>query len=190
MIDQRKTDWFRELDRHEERLFRICWALLRDRDLALEAVQETYVAFLSNVSKYDPQRPLEPWLNGMARNKAISMLRRRQVRTSNTIPLGAERDLAEEAVDAEPSPEENVIRSELENLLSECCLPSLTEAQEEALRLDYYHRLSRREISARMGLTEDSVGGHLKRGKESLRAHILNEHPEFVDSVDWSEFNE
>lgn len=191
------TDWYRELPQHEERLFWICWGILRNTEMARDAVQQTYAAFLNNEakcdsksSKYDSQRPLESWLITIAKRKALDMWRESRVQTRKTVSLAADQDLAEEAVDTELGPEDNAIRTELEDLLNKCCLPGLTDAQREALRLCYHEDLSRSQIAARMGKTESAVGGLLRDGKKRLLAHFQADHPEFVRLVDWSEFNE
>lgn len=190
MCDQPQLDWFQQVQQHAPMLFATCWRILKDAQLAEDAVQETYLAAMVHQAEYDPHRPLSTWLLTIAHRTATSLQRKRRVRTRDIVSLPEDHDLAEEAIDAELGPKENAIRTELEDLLNKCCLPGLTNAQREALRLCYHEDLSRSQIAARMGKTENAVGGLLRDGKKRLLAHFQADHPEFVCLFDWSEFNE
>lgn len=66
------------LDQHGDYLYRFALARLRDGDLAEEAVQETFVSALKNVSQYSGRGSEQAWLLGILKNKIIDQYRRRR----------------------------------------------------------------------------------------------------------------
>ena len=190
MNHQAQLEWLQQLQQHASMLFSICSRYLQDAHLTEDAVQLVYQTAMEQKTKYDPQRPLDAWLHTIARNTAISIRRKRRGRTRNIVSLPDDWDLAEEAVDAERGPVENALQTDfdamLSSLMDKCCLPSLSDSQEEALRLKFYEDFKIKDIAAKMGKTESAVGGYLKHGIRRLRAHFQADHTEFVRSIDWS----
>jgi RNA polymerase sigma-70 factor (ECF subfamily) len=65
---------------HRRRVFGFALAMCGSRELADEATQETFLAFLRQANRYDPSRgPVEAWLLGVARNKVLRLLEREPV---------------------------------------------------------------------------------------------------------------
>ena len=83
------------VDRFHGLVFGLCLRMMRHRQDAEDVVQETFVRALSAIGGFDPDRPLRPWLLGIAANRCRTALGRRSKR-----PLIAES--AEEAVDHRP----------------------------------------------------------------------------------------
>ena len=59
------------MERHHRRLYRIALGYLRDPDLALDAVQETFVKAFQNASRWDARAEVAPWLVRIAVNQSI-----------------------------------------------------------------------------------------------------------------------
>ena len=57
-------------------VFTVAMAILRDRDLAADATQQTFVNAWRNAASFDPDRDFAPWIYAIARHAAIDMLRR------------------------------------------------------------------------------------------------------------------
>lgn len=64
--------------RHEREVFRFLFRLTGDRDLAEDALQETFVLVQRGLHRYDPDRPFRPWLLSVARNAGLNALRARR----------------------------------------------------------------------------------------------------------------
>ncbi|HHU77011.1 MAG TPA: RNA polymerase sigma factor [Firmicutes bacterium] len=58
------------LARHEHYLFKLCYGLTRDRDEALDIMQETYI--FRNIHRFDENRPFLPWLRKIAINSCLN----------------------------------------------------------------------------------------------------------------------
>ncbi len=83
------------LDRYHGVVFGLCFRMLKHRQDAEDIVQETFVRALGGIAGFDQDRPLRPWLLGIAANRCRTSLGRRSRR-----PVLAE--TAEETVDHRP----------------------------------------------------------------------------------------
>src|SRR5581483_12270211 len=73
---------FRELVRRYERpVFSIIYRMVRDREVAEDLAQDTFVKVLNHIDRYRPEFKLSSWLFKIANNVAIDHLRRRQLET-------------------------------------------------------------------------------------------------------------
>jgi RNA polymerase sigma factor (sigma-70 family) len=68
---------FRELyDRFADRVFRYALTLVRNRHLAEEVAQEAMIAVWKNASRFEGRSKVSTWIFGVARNKALDLMRR------------------------------------------------------------------------------------------------------------------
>src|SRR5262249_57220548 len=69
---------FDELVRHFHRpVHRFCWRLVRSAD-AEDLAQDTFVRAFVHFERFDPERPVLPWLIAIARRLCLDLLRRRK----------------------------------------------------------------------------------------------------------------
>jgi RNA polymerase sigma-70 factor (ECF subfamily) len=80
------TTAFEELMRaHEDRVFSVCLRMLREREAALDAVQETFVTVFRKVDRFKGDAAFGTWLYRVAMNTCYDQLRRRK--RHDTVPL-------------------------------------------------------------------------------------------------------
>jgi RNA polymerase sigma-70 factor (ECF subfamily) len=73
---------YRELIRRYERpLFSLVFRMVRDRELAEDLAQETFVKALNALDSYRPEFKFSSWIFKIANNAAIDHLRRRELDT-------------------------------------------------------------------------------------------------------------
>src|SRR5438094_8491381 len=73
---------FRELVRRYERpLFSLLYRMVRDRALAEDLAQETFIKVLNGIKSYNPQFKFSSWIFKIANNAAIDHLRKRDLDT-------------------------------------------------------------------------------------------------------------
>jgi RNA polymerase sigma-70 factor, ECF subfamily len=73
---------YRELVRRYERpLFSLLYRMVRDRELAEDLAQETFVKALNAIESYRPEYKFSSWIFKIANNAAIDHLRRRELDT-------------------------------------------------------------------------------------------------------------
>lgn len=78
---------FDELVRaHEDRVFGICLRIMRDRDAALDAVQETFITVFRKSDRYQAKAAFSTWLYRVAVNTCYDQLRKKKRRRTEPFP--------------------------------------------------------------------------------------------------------
>jgi RNA polymerase sigma-70 factor (ECF subfamily) len=80
---------------HEDRVFAICLRLLRDREAALDATQETFITVFRKVDRFAGHSAFSTWLYRVAVNTCYDQARRSGLRATEPLPEG--RDPADAA---------------------------------------------------------------------------------------------
>ena len=132
------------------------------RDDAEDVLQRVFYEVWRNRDRYDPTRSLEAWVLGIARKRAIDLLRRRH---ANVVPIDELRDIAGD--DGRELAERYARASEVRGALER-----LPREQREALTLAYFGDLTQTEISDRLGVPLGTVKARTFRGLRRL-ADIL-----------------
>src|SRR6476646_717978 len=82
LAQQGRDSAFRELIRRYERpVFSLIYRMVRDRELAEDLAQDTFIKVLNHIDRYRPEFKLSSWLFKIANNVAIDHLRKRQLDT-------------------------------------------------------------------------------------------------------------
>lgn len=155
------------LERHQQRLFSYIYQLVRDRDLADDLFQETFVKAITTIkqNRYNDQGKFSAWLMRIARNITIDYFRAEkneiQISTDDTeYDILNRRELSEETI------EDMMIDIQIEEDLR-VLVDELPDVQREVLTMRFYRDLSFKEIA---DLTDVSINTALGR----MRYAILN----------------
>lgn len=136
-------------------LLRMCCVLLRDRALAEDAVQETFLKAYRGLPKFRGDCSEKTWLICIAVYICKTMMRRswfkitRQSVSWETLPLPA------------PNADEEAIELTQEVM-------KLPPKQREVILLYYYHGLTGKEIAKALGISGAAVSKRLKQAKNQL----------------------
>jgi RNA polymerase sigma-70 factor, ECF subfamily len=143
------------------KLFGVALRILRRRELAEEALQESFVAVWQRAGDYDPARGSAIGrLVTIVRHSAIDQLRRGAARPdSGSMP--------EEALLRLAAPGRADSRAELRAL--QRCLDELDQEPRRAVLLAYCYGLTREELAARLGVPVGTVKSWLRRSLERLQ---------------------
>jgi RNA polymerase sigma-70 factor (ECF subfamily) len=141
------------LDRHEQHVFRMALAMLRDRGRAEEVTQDVFLKLWKALPAYDGRAQPSTWLYAIARNTCVSALRAESYR--RTVGLD---DVSEPAVDPVPDP---FVRE---------LLARLPDDQRHAILLFYWQDKSITEVAALLGVPEGTVKSLLYRARRTLGA--------------------
>jgi len=103
---------FNELmEAHEDRVFAICLRMLRDRESALDATQDTFLTVFRKVDRYKATAAFSTWLYRVTVNTCYDHLRKQKRKRADRLP--ETHDIADpssqdefEAVDVRPQIEE------------------------------------------------------------------------------------
>ncbi len=71
---------------HEDRVFAICMGVIRSRDLALEATQETFITLFRKLDRFDGKSAFSTWLYRVTTNTCYDVLRRAKRHLAEPLP--------------------------------------------------------------------------------------------------------
>lgn len=175
LAQQGRDTAFRELIRRYERpVFSLIFRMVRDRELAEDLAQDTFVKVLNHIDRYRPEFKLSSWLFKIANNVAIDHLRRRRL---NTISMsGSPYAASSEAIEATSFE----VAAKQETALEEMASRELGSAIEQAigkLRPEYRSCIMLRhvegrsyeEIAATLDLPLGTVKTYIHRARNELK---------------------
>jgi RNA polymerase sigma-70 factor (ECF subfamily) len=136
--------------RHNVRVFRFLVRMVGDAGLAEDLMSETFIEVWRKAYQFEGRSQVLTWMLGIARNKALSSLRRR--RHSLEVD-GTMMELIEDPVD---NPEVIMQRRDRGSILRDC-LRQLSPAHREIIDLVYYHGRSIEEVSQIVGVPQNTV---------------------------------
>lgn len=136
--------------------------MLRRRDLAEDAVQDSLVLIWRKAGQFDASRgSARGWIYTILRNRCLTMIRQESW------------EIATEGETLERTRDEDVVEEAFERLASTSdlrrCLGGLEKAKRSAVLLSYVLGYSHGEISGRMQAPLGSVKAWLRRGLNQLR---------------------
>lgn len=163
LVAEDDTDALRVLyERYGSIVFGMAQRLLGDRQQAEECTQDVFVALWRNAAKYEPGRAqVSTWLIGVAKYRAIDLLRRRAARPADPyaeIWQGSESPDSAELVAA---------GDQAQRVAS--AVAQLPPPQREALILAYFDGLSHSEIAERLSLPLGTIKGRIRAALDRLR---------------------
>lgn len=140
-----------------KRIFSVCLTIVRDRDEAADAVQETYVRLWERRSDLDKLDSIEAYALTIAKRICIGKLRSREtvIETENN-------------ADTEPF-EYNLFEQADELRLVRSLLKQLPENQRKVVELSAYGDCSNDEIAELTGETPGNVRQLLSHGRRKLK---------------------
>jgi RNA polymerase sigma-70 factor (ECF subfamily) len=166
---------YRELLRRYERpVFSLVYRMVRDRELAEDLTQDTFVKVLSHIDKYRSEFKFSSWLFKIANNVAIDHLRRRQLDTVSIegSPHATTPDLAEatsfELVTQTESPLQELEARELGSEI-ERAIGRLRPEYRACILLRHVEDRSYEEIAATLDLPLGTVKTYIHRARHELR---------------------
>jgi len=148
--------------RHQGRLYRVAYRLLRDPQEAEDVLQEVFLKVLEHAHRFEPHASVRAWLHRITANHCLNLLRRRHPQQS------LDQDDAPVPAAAGATPLEALEERDLSRRLEQL-LDTLPENQRRALVLKRFAGLSYQEIGEEMGLTPQAVDGLLKRARQFLK---------------------
>jgi RNA polymerase sigma-70 factor, ECF subfamily len=147
------TDWSAAFAQHSEAVYHLALVVLRDSEEARDVMQTTFERAWRHRERYDAERPLRNWLLAIAGHEAISVVRRRRLRSFLTLQ------------DEHPAPQPpgDV------NLLLWQAIGSLPAAHRAVVGLFYLHGFSIEEIGGMLDIPVGTVGSRLHTARRRLR---------------------
>jgi RNA polymerase sigma factor (sigma-70 family) len=149
------------IERFQGLIFGLCFRMMGHRQDAEDVMQETFVRALRGISGFDIDRPVRPWLLGIAANRCRTALVRRARRPGLT-------DSAEDRVDHRPGlADPDDLAGELERALDQ-----IRPEYRTVFALFHEQNLAYEEIAKVVGRPIGTVKTWLHRARAELAEHL------------------
>lgn len=169
----------RLVDRHQDRLMRVCQGFLHDPEEARDAVQEILVKAFRKAGSYKPRGKVYTWLYRIAVNHCLNKLRRRKIVSFFSLASGSDQGtvdgLALDPADESPGPGERLATRE-RWARTRRALVALPEGQRTAVILTKLEGLSQKQVAEVLRISEGAVESRLFRAMRKLET-VLEEDP-------------
>ncbi len=141
---------------HWPRAFRAAFLVTHDSGAAEDIAQESFLAAIRALDRFDRRRPFGPWLHRIVVNRAIDWTRGRRLRS--------EVELSESLPAAEPatSPGADLMAS----------LAQLSPEHRAVVVMRYLLELTPGEIADALDLPRGTVNSRLRRGLDALAEEL------------------
>jgi RNA polymerase sigma-70 factor (ECF subfamily) len=178
------------IDQHGPAMLRVAQLHVRDREVAKEVVQETWIAVLQGIDRFEGRSSLRTWLFGILSNKAKT----RGVREGRGVPfsalVAADASIGSASVDpdrflgfddsqwpyhwAVPPrtwPEERLLAEESTEMIGNA-IAELPETQQEVIRLRDVAGWSSREVVESLEISDANQRVLLHRARSRVRGAL------------------
>jgi RNA polymerase sigma factor (sigma-70 family) len=158
---------------HQQAVFRLAYLFLGDADDAEDIAQETFLRGWDHLKRFDPTRPLRPWLLRIAAN-----LSRNRRRSAGRYLAALTRAFREQLKETLPD-EKSVQNTEADHLWK--AVQHLDHPDQQIIYLRYFLDLSVAETAETLQVAEGTVKSRLSRALEKLRNIIDRDFPVLVE---------
>ena len=135
----------------------VAYAVLMDRHLAEDAVQETFAYVCRNLLKLRKPEKVGAWLRVICRNIAIDMLKqqrkKKELSQSEAVWISKETD---------------EIDGHIQQALSQ-----LPVSLREVVLMRYFDEMSYQQMGNVLGLSEQAINGRLRRAKKKIEKYLI-----------------
>ena len=147
--------------------FRLAMQLLGRPEEAKDVAQDAMLRFFTSLDRFQPERPVLPWLFRIVHNRVRDLQRQRMRRRVDSLDSYLE-DTGREPVSVRPGPEQRTARRQLQRRIWQA-LGSLSPKHREILILRDYQDLAYAEIASVLGIPKGTVMSRLHAARRSLR---------------------
>ena len=165
---------FKELvDRHQTSVFHVVFRLVRDRELANDLVQETFMKAFSSLKTYRSEYRFSTWLYKIAANSSIDHLRKKRIKAlSLDSPIKTnDGEIGFEVADYSHHPEREMVRREQAVSIDEA-ISSLPKKYRQVIVARHREEKSYEEIAAELNVPVGTVKARIFRARELLKKRL------------------
>jgi RNA polymerase sigma-70 factor, ECF subfamily len=149
------------------KLFAVSLRIVRERPLAEEALQDSFVNIWRRSSDYAAAKsaPLT-WMTAIVRNRSLDIVRRTREEPD------VDGELATNLVDDSAAPARDAEAREQSHTIQRC-LEELDAEQRQTIALAFFHGLTHSELASHMRKPLGTVKTHVRRGLAKLRDCLM-----------------
>ena len=159
--------------RYQNQVYGFLFTMLKTQHDAEDALQETYFSALRVLKNYTEQNQFKPWIFRIARNQAITIIRRRKRVTVQETPYNVP---GTDETDNQPQPGEMMARQEQIDAFR-AAMDQLPEQEREVVALRVQSEMPFKEIALIMDCSINTVLGRMHNAKQRLKQLMMEEQP-------------
>lgn len=162
--------WEALMGNHQEAVFRLAYLLLADADEAQDVAQEAFIRAFGALGRFDPSRPLRPWLLRITANLA-----RNRLRSAGRYWAALQRSFWERPEPARTVEEKSLQHLEVQQLWQ--AVRRLNPADQQIIYLRFFLELPEAEMATALEVAPGTVKSRLHRALNRLRPIVEREFP-------------
>ena len=152
-------------DATSAKLFGLSLRILNRRDLAEEALQESFINIWHHAQNYRPEKAaVMTWMSAIVRNKCFDLLRAMPKES----PLIDDESMDDWASSDFGPLEKATQLSETKALLD--CMSALAPLQRQAIALSYFHGMAHEQLAEHLVQPLGTIKTWIRRGLQSLKS--------------------
>jgi|TARA_R110000737_G_scaffold347664_1_gene379695 RNA polymerase sigma factor (sigma-70 family) len=157
------------VEEHADYLFQFAMSKIRNRDLALDFVQETMLVSLEKIEQFEGRSSLRTWMTTILNRKIIDYWRKEK-RTQGTVDISDNENstFTANANFIPKDPHQLSEEAEKRSIL-EICIDKLPDNWREIVHAKYYDEKNGEEISKEFRITSSNFWVIIHRAKAQLR---------------------
>jgi RNA polymerase sigma-70 factor, ECF subfamily len=157
--------------RHNQRLYRVARAILRNDGEAEDVMQDAYVRAYEHLDQFSGRAKFSTWLTRIAVHEALARQRRGNRYQELEPTSEREGDPMDRFASLAPDPEQQASNSEIRTLLEEA-VETLPDAYRTIFMLRDVEDMSTSDAAEVLEITEDNVKVRLHRARALLRKSL------------------
>lgn len=156
------------IERHKEKVYTSIYLLVKDRYLAEDLFQDTFIKVIDtvNAGRYTEEGKFLPWVMRIARNLCVDHFRK--IKRSPSIKTSDEHDIFEMINFYEPGADEKIVQRESHARVCKM-LDMLPDDQKEVIIMRHYADMSFKEIAKLTDCSINTALGRMRYGLINLR---------------------
>jgi RNA polymerase sigma factor (sigma-70 family) len=158
-------------EEHSSFVFCTAYFLTRSKTLADDITQETFIKIIKNMSKYDVNKPLKPWIYKITINTTRNMLRKNKWLNFVGITPDTEDKETIEQVVLQTEKEKELIQE----------IDQLSQKLKEVIVLHFYSELKLKEVAEVLDIPIGTCKSRLNAALNKLRKQIPNDNKNIIE---------
>lgn len=155
--------------RHNQRLYRVGLACLKQPDRVQDAMQNTYLKAFMHLGQFERAASFSTWLTRIMINECRMLLRTQSTRREDAWDMATHESIPDPAV---PPAGQNLTANEMKSAL-EAAIAGLPKKHRLVYLLREVQQLNTGETAAALGISKESVRVTLHRAREQLKHRLL-----------------
>ncbi len=156
------------ISQFQQKVFVMAYSVLRDKEDALDVVQETFLRLYRKIDTYRPGRNFQGWLLQIAKNLSIDYYRKHKQKKREWESLHNLEDLPLASEDHERTPRSLDLRRAFATYVDK-----LAERQKMVFVMRHYHELQFKEISEALEISVGTAKSLHFKAVQNLRKWLM-----------------